>query len=177
MFQQIIQSGGVNFGQGDFIATSGDRAVAIGCDVTGSTIVAEDQQEVDTGGSDFVGRDQIISGDRVGGDKVEGDEIEVGDINIIMGSESIKKKQDPLIREEIPLDVATPKSTIVDEYFKIAVAVKQISSPTLSISDLDEVIPRKEKSFANTAIKSSNIKFLLLHLTSTLNVTFMCSAY
>jgi len=74
------------------ITASGDRAVAIGGDVTG-TIVTGDQQTVDTGGGayiggsvstgsgDFVGRDQTISGDKVSGDKVGGDKIKVGDVS------------------------------------------------------------------------------------------------
>jgi len=38
-------------------------------------------RDIDTGGGDFIGRDQNIHGDVVGGDKVGGDKIAVGDIS------------------------------------------------------------------------------------------------
>jgi len=46
---------------------------------------ATDQDNVNTGGGDFVGRDKTIHGDAVHGDKVTGDRITVGDISHSIG--------------------------------------------------------------------------------------------
>ncbi len=90
LFQQRITA--VLRGSGaiaqDHSVAAGECGVAIGGSVRGSTIVTGDgnvvgdhRTSVHTDGGDYVGRDQVVHGDRVRGDKVGRDKITVGDVS------------------------------------------------------------------------------------------------
>lgn len=71
LFQQLITT----------VKASGERAVAIGGNVSGITINTGDQQTINTGGGEYTGRDKKIFGDEVHGNKVGGDQFNIGDIS------------------------------------------------------------------------------------------------
>jgi len=70
-----------------------------------------------------------------------------GPVTIIQGSTGTPANtpptvdpHEPTIEEKVRLDVATPPSAVVNEPFDVVVAVKQVTSPPLSIADLERVV-------------------------------------
>lgn len=44
------------------------------------------------------------------------------------------------VEEKVRLDVALPKSAVVNETFDLVIAVRQVDAPTLTVADLDQVV-------------------------------------
>ncbi|MGE5603118.1 MAG: hypothetical protein ACM30E_08705, partial [Nitrososphaerales archaeon] len=99
----------------------------------------------------FVGRDKVVEGDEVQGDK-EGDKVARDKFEIHVGSgaspQDVRAAADlanrlahpaELKSEPIRLDVAAPRTATAGQYFLLAIAVKQPTSPPLSIADLPAV--------------------------------------
>ena len=71
---------------------------------------------------------------------IDGQNLQIGSVIINQGGAAITSNDQDLIEEEMRLDVALPKTVIVEESFDVVVQVKQPSSPTLNIADLDQVV-------------------------------------
>lgn len=71
---------------------------------------------------------------------ISGDNLQIGSVTII--NSTPPADADPsaeMIEERIRLDVALPKTAVIDEPFDVVIAVLQPEAPPLSISDLDQV--------------------------------------
>jgi hypothetical protein len=71
---------------------------------------------------------------------IDGQNVQIGSVIINQGGAAITSNDKDLIEEEMRLDVALPKTVIVEEAFDVVVQVKQPSSPQLAIADLDQVV-------------------------------------
>ena len=87
----------------------------------------------------------MVHGDKVGGDKIGGNKYEIHlgssstNLRSVLQMAGFREEAPVLKQEQIRLDVAAPTRAQVDVFFLLAIAIKQLSSPPLSIADLPEV--------------------------------------
>jgi hypothetical protein len=72
---------------------------------------------------------------------IRGENLQIGSVTIYEGWQpGVSKAYGHAIEEKVRLDVALPKTAVVDEAFDLVIAIKQPSAPVLSLTDLDQVI-------------------------------------
>ena len=71
---------------------------------------------------------------------ISGDNVQIGSVTIINSTPAPTADSGAeMIEERIRLDVALPKTAVIDEPFDVVIAVLQPEAPSLSITDLDQV--------------------------------------
>jgi hypothetical protein len=70
---------------------------------------------------------------------ISGDNVQIGSVTIINSTPAPADADAEMIEERIRLDVALPKTAVLDEPFDVVIAVLQPEAPPLSMSDLDQV--------------------------------------
>jgi len=85
-------------------------------------------------------------GEVAGGQVIGTENVQIGSVAIYNGTNppfaagAAVQPPAALIEETLRLDVASPKSAVVNEPFDVVIAVRQPSAPTLAVADLDSVV-------------------------------------
>lgn len=102
--------------------------------VVGTEVVHGDHVDVSSGG-----QPTLNTG-------IRGENLQIGSVTIIQGTSAQSGKgaapepHEHLTEEKLRLDVALPKSAVINEPFDLVIAVKQLSAPILAVADLDQVV-------------------------------------
>jgi hypothetical protein len=67
------------------------------------------------------------------------------------GAAATPAAPEPSIEEKLRLDVALPKTAVVNEPFDLVIAIRQPDAPVLAVADLDQVVSAEGSVFRNEA--------------------------
>jgi hypothetical protein len=128
----------------------------------------ETKSNVDVGtvrGGEVVGTQIKRSSDTIHGDQVRvsqggeasfntgirAENLQIGSVTFVQGAKAQlgvnSRPHEGAIEEKLRLDVAFPKSAVVNEQFYVVVAVSQPDAPTLRVADLEQVVSKEGKIF------------------------------
>jgi len=126
--------------------------------VTGGQVIGT---QVNERRGDTVHGDQVnVTGGRgVLNTGLRGDNMQIGSVTIYQGSNAPGSPatnadpHQPLTQEALRLDVAIPKSAVVDEPFDVVVAVRQPDAPALAVDDLEQIVSAHGSIFRSEEMK------------------------
>src|SRR5262249_47471555 len=130
-----------------------DTSVSVG-NVSGGQVIGT---QVNERGGDTVHGDQVhvASGHATLNRGIGGENVQIGSVTIYQGANgqpgtgATPEPDENLIEEKLRLDVALPKTAVVDEPFDLVVQVRQPEAPTLAVADLDQVVSAEGSIFRN----------------------------
>lgn len=113
-----------------------EASVTVGT-VQGGSVVGTQHNDHSVGGDKI----DVATGGHLALNKaIDGQNVQIGSVIINQGGAAVTSNDRNLIEEQMRLDVALPKTVVVEEAFDVVVQVRQPASPPLSVADLDQVV-------------------------------------